>query len=307
MLLGRDLLPFDPLAVADLCRELDAWRARLDSKATLLRSWDGRLRRDVEAEAVAASTSMEGVPVTVAEVRHILMGERPPEVSPASRDLVDGYREAMGYVLRRADDPGFRWNRELLVGLHDRILAGHHGAGAGRLRSVVRRIANNTTGRIVFEAADAQEVPELVDLMCDLVGFIEHPAMAAAWVHVATAAIHPFEDGNGRAARVLASLAMYRGGFRRWEFTSLEEYWGRHLPDYYGAFACLGQRFDRRADVTPFVEIHVRAQLAQARALDLRERILRRVYGALLGLLEAAAIDERAVNALWDGFLGFAV
>jgi Fic family protein len=307
MPLGRDLLPFDPHAVAALCRELDAWRARLDSKNTLLRSWDGRLRRDVEAEAVAASTSMEGVPVTVEEVRHILIGEKPPEVSPASRDLVDGYREAMGYVLRRSDDPNFRWNRELLVGLHDRILAGHHGAGAGRLRSVVRRIANNTTGRVVFHAADWEDVPGLVDQMCDLVGSIDHPATAAAWVHVATAAIHPFEDGNGRSARVLASLAMYRGGFRRWEFTSLEEFWGRHLPDYYGAFACLGSRFDRRAAVTLFIAAHVGAQLAQVRALDMRERILRRVYAALLTLLEGTGIDRRAVDALWDGFLGFPV
>jgi hypothetical protein len=55
MLLGRDLLPFDPHAVADLCRELDAWRARLDSKGTLLRSWDGRLRRVEVADRIHAS------------------------------------------------------------------------------------------------------------------------------------------------------------------------------------------------------------------------------------------------------------
>jgi Fic family protein len=45
---------------------------------------------------------------------------------------------------------------------------------------------------------------------------------------VAVAAIHPFRDGNGRVARVVASLAMYRGGFNLPEFTSLEEWWGRH-------------------------------------------------------------------------------
>ena len=28
----------------------------------------------------------------------------------------------MEYVLRRADDPGFRWGRELVVALHDRVL-----------------------------------------------------------------------------------------------------------------------------------------------------------------------------------------
>jgi Fic family protein len=52
---------------------------------------------------------------------------------------------------------------------------------------------------------------------------VEHPAIGAAWIHVAVAAIHPFKDGNGRASRVVASLAIYRGGFKLPEFTSLEE------------------------------------------------------------------------------------
>src|SRR2546423_2230159 len=127
MLLRLNFLPFDPGAVAAAAVELDEWRARLDIKGPFLRIWQGRLRRDLEAQAVAASTSMEGVPVTVDEVRRILAGEHPPEVSAADRGLVEGYRDAMGFVLRRADDGAFRWDRELLVGLHDRILAGNWG------------------------------------------------------------------------------------------------------------------------------------------------------------------------------------
>ena len=59
--------------------------------------------------------------------------------------------------------------------------------------------------------------------------------------------------------------------------------------------------------MTPFVQTHVSAQLAQVRALDMRERVLRRVYAALLRMVERAAMEARAVDALWDGFLGFAV
>ena len=35
----------------------------------------------------------------------------------------------MSFVLRRADDVAFRWDRELLIGLHDRALAGNGGGG----------------------------------------------------------------------------------------------------------------------------------------------------------------------------------
>lgn len=263
--------------------------------------------RELEAEAVAASVSMEQVPVTVEEVRRILAGERPPTVSGLDRDLVLGYRNAMEYVLRRADDPGFQWNRELVSNLHDRVLAGNVALGAGRFGSGERWVVNRLTGELVFEPAAHGEIPELVDRACaDMEARLAraHPAVAAAWIHVVVAAIHPFRDGNGRVARVLASLATYRGDFQRKEFTSLEEWWGRHLTDYYAAFACLGRRFDPTADVTPFLEAHVGAQLSQVRALDLRERVELRIWQALENLVEDAALPRRVVYALWDAFFG---
>lgn len=308
MLLQSALLPFDPAPVAEMCSEIDRWRDQLDTQGPFLRIWQGRLRRDLEAQAVAASTSMEGVPVTVDEVRRILAGERPAEVKESDARLVEGYRDAMGFVLRRADDGGFRWDRELVIGLHDRVLAGDYGAGAGRFRTATRRVANNQTGEVVFDPPDWQNVPGLVDEMCELMSDeVHHPAIAAAWVHIATAAIHPFGDGNGRGARVLASLAMFRGGFRRPEFTSLEEWWGHHLNDYYGAFQCLGRVFRHDADVTPFIVAHVSAQLSQVRALDMRERVQQRIFIAILDLLETAGLHQRLSNAVWDAFFGSAV
>ena len=59
------ILPFDTDAGRPLAAELDRWRTQLDYRGPLPRAWAGRLQRDLEAEAVAASTSMEGVPVTV--------------------------------------------------------------------------------------------------------------------------------------------------------------------------------------------------------------------------------------------------
>lgn len=42
-----------------LTGELDCWKSRLDYRGPVPRTWAGRLRRDIEAEAVAASTSCE--------------------------------------------------------------------------------------------------------------------------------------------------------------------------------------------------------------------------------------------------------
>jgi len=302
------LLPFNTQAVLAATDELDRWRARLDYRGPIRRAWAGRLRRDLEAESVAASTSMEGVPVTLEDVHRILAGDRPSETREEDAALVRGYRDAMSFVLRRADDEAFQWGRELLVGLHDRVLAGSWGAGAGRFRSGPAYVVDGRSGDVVFQPPPAENVPELVDRACAVMQQgADHPAIGAAWIHAALAAIHPFRDGNGRASRVVASLAMYRGGFKLPEFTSLEEWWGRHLSDYYEAFRCLGAAFDPAADVTPFIVAHVEAQLHQVRALDLRERVQQKIWVAVEEASAAAGLAPRVANAIWDAFFGRSV
>jgi Fic family protein len=179
------------------------------------------------------------------------------------------------------------------------------GAGAGRFRTSAAYVVDNRASEPLFEPPGPERVPELVDGACAVMqaGF-DHPALGAAWIHVAIAGIHPFRDGNGRAARVVASLTMYRGGSKLPEFTSLEEWWGRHLAEYHAAFRCLGERFDPDADVTPFVRAHVEAQVHQVRALDLRERVQQRIWTAVEETVTAAGLAPRVANALWDAFFG---
>lgn len=215
----------------------------------------------------------------------------------------------MTYAQRRADDGHLQWNRELIVAVQDRVLAGNFASGAGRLRQEGGAwVTNALTGAVVFAAPDHERVPDLIDELCQVVeGTDWHPAVAAAWVHVTLAAIHPFRDGNGRTARVLASLAMYRGGFKDPAFTSLEEWWGGHTTAYYEAFACLGSAFDHRADVTPFVEAHLDAQLHQMLALARRQRTEGLLWTVLENLVEDHGLPSRLANALYDSFFGRSV
>jgi Fic family protein len=212
----------------------------------------------------------------------------------------------MSFVLRQSDDPAFSWDRGLVVGLHDRAMGGRYSLGAGRARTDLPvYIVNRLTGKRVFLPPPGEEVPALVENACErMQAGHEHAAIAAAWMHVAIAAIHPFKDGNGRSARILASLAMYRGDFKRPEFTTLEEWWGRHLDAYYGLFQCLGTVFTADADVTPFILGHIEGQLHQIRALDLRVRAEQQIWTAVEEAAEDANLDRRLSNALWDSFFG---
>jgi len=286
---------------------LEELKRRLDYRGPLPRIWLGRTRRELEAEAVAASTSMEGVSVTVDEVRRILAGDRPASVAPQDVAFVEGYRDVMKFVLSRADDLGFAWQSELILGIHYRVMAEDYSMGAGRYRQTQNRLVDVVGRREVFLPPPSGQVPALIADLADWAqGQAETAAPAvAALVHCRLAGIHPFSDGNGRTARILASLAMYRGGYRAPEFTSLEEWWGRHLSDYYKAFECLGSEWADDVDVTPFVEAHVQAQMKQVEALSLRQATERVLWLALEDVArQVAGGDGRMAHALYDAFMG---
>lgn len=288
---------------------LEELRVSVDAAGTLHRRWLGRLRRELQAEAVAASTSMEGVPVTADEVRRILAGDRPPSVSEADAALVSGYRDAMSFVLRRADDADFRWDSELIRTIHDFVMGHSHALQAGIYRKKPVYVVRSSDGTQVYEAPEAAAVPALVDALSTYAEASDDvPApVLAAMLHARVAGIHPFGDGNGRTARIVASLAMYRGGYRRPEFTSLEEWWGRHLADYYAAFECLGSAWDPEANATGFIEKHVRAQRMQVEALLGREHVESDVWAAVQEVATERFGSVRLADALYDAFFGRSV
>lgn len=75
----------------------------------------------------------------------------------------------------------------------------------------------NGNGKVTYrycppEHVDA-EMDNLILIYDDLLRRNIHPLIIAAWFHHAFSIIHPFQDGNGRLARLLASLIFIKFGF----------------------------------------------------------------------------------------------
>ncbi len=75
----------------------------------------------------------------------------------------------------------------------------------------------NGNGRITYRYCPhehvAAEMDNLILIYDDLLNRNIHPLIIAAWFHHAFSIIHPFQDGNGRLARLLASLIFIKFGF----------------------------------------------------------------------------------------------
>ena len=81
------------------------------------------------------------------------------------------------------------------------------------------------TGAPDYIPPEYSDIPELLDELVEYVNKTDdHPLIIAAVVHYQLVTIHPFEDGNGRTARLMSGyiLDFYGYGFNG--IGSLEEY-----------------------------------------------------------------------------------
>ena len=171
------------------------------------------------------------------EAKDVLLGK---DVLGRPRDIQEiiNYRKVIELIDEEAQKKIDKITEQLIKKLHRTItqkILDPERSGEYRLKQVV--IRNSSTGEITFKPPVPMEVPFL---MREFVYWINkenadeiHPVLRAGIVHHELVRIHPFIDGNGRVARVLASLILLLGGYDIRRFFSLEEYYDRDAVVYY--------------------------------------------------------------------------
>jgi len=203
----------------------------------LLPLWEKQFKDDAVVRAVHHGTHIEGNPLKKDEAKEILMGK---EVIGRPRDIQEiiNYRQVIEFIDEEAKKKIEKITEPLIKKLHriivNKILAPEQ-MGEYRTKPVVVR--NSQTGEVTFRPPPPIEVPYL---MRDFLYWINqtsndqiHPVLKAGIAHHELVRIHPFIDGNGRVARVLATLILFLGGYDIRRFFSLEEYYDRDAASYY--------------------------------------------------------------------------
>lgn len=201
--------------------------------APLVPAWEKKFRDEAILRTVHFGTHIEGNELNISEAAQVLEGK---EIVGRERDI----REVINYrnVLRFIDETSGEITEETVKKIHrlttEKILPPGE-CGQYRKSQVV--VKNSASGEVVFRPPPAIEVPyQIEDLLVWLGQEKEtHPVLKAGITHYELVRIHPFLDGNGRVARALATLVLFKEGYDIKKFFSLEEHYDNDASQYYQA------------------------------------------------------------------------
>lgn len=233
------------------------------TSAPLVPAWERRFQTEARTKIIHHGTHLEGNDLNLEEVEEVLdknsasalVSNVLPLTSPLpparDRDIqeVINYRSVMNYLDTLA--PPLSPNSSLLesrLPLTRHILQEIHRltvasllpeSESGHYRSVKVVIRNTQSGEITFRPVNPTEISFYIDELFAWLNSDEgksvHSLLRAGILHYELVRIHPFTDGNGRAARAMALLLLFLEGYEVKKFFALEEYYDSHPEEYYGA------------------------------------------------------------------------
>ena len=206
--------------------------------AKLSEDWiSGMQQRALVLEA-HHTTHIEGTDLTLDQSERLLAGEKPDGVQADDAKEVTNYRKAVDLVADYLGS-GDPVTEGLIREIHKRLVRGVRGnaAAPGEYRKIQNYVANSVTKEIIYTPPSPQEVPPMMAKFVSWMNMEQdvHPILVAGVAQFQLVHIHPFLDGNGRSARLLSMLCLYRKGYDFKRLFTLSEYYDRDRPSYYRA------------------------------------------------------------------------
>lgn len=195
-----------------------------------------RLRKNSKKKSSYASNKIEGNPLTEQQADEAIeRDERKHFLRPEQE--IRNYFLALN-VLEEKLKKKEAFSKEMILEVQAMVEKGASKEKIG-LRGpmppgVLFAVYDSVTGIPEYIPPEHCDIPGLLDELVEYVNTTDdHPLIIAAVVHYQLVTIHPFEDGNGRTARLMSGyiLDFYGYGFNG--IGSLEEYFAYAPDEYY--------------------------------------------------------------------------
>jgi len=270
-------------------------------RSRLIPKWEIRLKKEARIHNAHSSTSIEGNKLTLEQVKAL---SEHKEVVATAKDK----QEVLNYIKALDAIPEYaaqKLDTKLLLNIHKTITKGtlkdSKDSGVFRDRQVFvgRRIFDGTQFKEVVEymPPDTKKVPYLVKEFFAWLNSNKskaiNPIILAGVTHYEVARIHPFIDGNGRVARLLASLILYKSGFDHRRFFALDDYYDADRKSYYAALKTVQ---DNKSDLTLWLEYFTEGVFYSVNKV--REVIARIDFGQKPEEREQIELTEKQIKIL---------
>jgi len=222
--------------------------------ASLLPQWEVKLRKEAVVKMAHHSTSIEGNPLTLEQVKNLLAGKEIAAWEKDKREVIN-YVKVLEYIDRLGEETVKHISEEIILKIHQLTTQGILTENeSGYYRKVPVAVVDSY-GKVVFQPPPKNRVPHLMkDFTLWLNSNQAHelyPVLLSGISHYEFVRIHPFVDGNGRTARALATLILYLKGFDTKRFFALDDYYNEDRGRYYAALQTVDQK---RLDITLWLE-----------------------------------------------------
>src|SRR3989344_4790222 len=182
------------------------------------------LERSAREMSSFASTSIEGNPLPLTEVKKILKST-PVHIRDSEKEVLN-YNQALQDLNNKISEGTVKLSLNLILKIQEQVVEGLlPKLETGRLRGKPVAVNDPRTGQPVYLPPDARDAKPLME---DLVEFTNKnrenidPLILAGIFHKQMVIIHPFMDGNGRTTRLATKVLLAEMGLNTFNMFSFE-------------------------------------------------------------------------------------
>jgi len=298
-----DAIRLNPADAATLTA-LGAFRGRQELFQRQTPEILGALRDAAVVESTESSNRIEGVTAPTDRIEALVLKNSTPR--DRSEQEIAGYRDALELIHHSAEEMPLTIN--VILQLHT-MLYRYAGGQGGRWKmapnEIVERDAVGGGVRVRFSPPSPVATPGMMDQMVaryrQAADQDREPLITIPLTILDFLSVHPFADGNGRAARLLTLMLLYQAGIEVGRYISLERIIEESKETYYEALERSSQQWhEGQHDPLPWLRYFWGVVIAAYKEFEERVGTLKIGRGAKTEMVEAAIARRIGKFAISD-------
>lgn len=239
-----------------------------------------KLVETAKVESVESSNRIEGINVKHDRVEDIVKQRTAPRNRP--EEEVAGYRDALDYI--HTNYQAIPVSLNVILMFHEFLYKYTQAPGGSFKREdnkIVDRMKDGSI-RVRFQPPPASQTYDYMKGLVDRYQFISKqrnysPLLLIPVFILDYLCIHPFQDGNGRTARLLGLLLLYHAGFNVGKYISLERIIEQSKETYYETLEKASRGwYDQAHDVEPWLRYFYGVLIAAYKEFESRVGVFRK-------------------------------